>query len=87
MGTPQIDGFEIAGFWEPAPTVGGDYFDVLRLSEKKLGTCIADVVGKGVPAALFHGDCAGDGKGLRVRVGLTGMALPPGQLCRLRQYR
>jgi len=50
---PRIDGFEIAGFWEPARTVGGDYFDVIRLSEKKLGICIADVVGKGVPAALF----------------------------------
>jgi len=50
---PQIEGFEIAGTWEPARIVGGDYFDVIRLSEKKLGICIADVVGKGVPAALF----------------------------------
>jgi phosphoserine phosphatase RsbU/P len=50
---PQIAGFEIAGAWEPAHVVGGDYFDVIRLSEKKLGICIADVVGKGVPAALF----------------------------------
>jgi sigma-B regulation protein RsbU (phosphoserine phosphatase) len=50
---PQIEGFEIAGTWEPARIVGGGYFDVIRLSEKKLGICIADVVGKGVPAALF----------------------------------
>ena len=50
---PQIEGFEIAGTWEPARIVGGDYFDVMRLSETKLGVCIADVVGKGVPAALF----------------------------------
>jgi phosphoserine phosphatase RsbU/P len=50
---PQIEGFEIGGTWEPARIVGGDYFDVIRLSEKKLGICIADVVGKGVPAALF----------------------------------
>jgi phosphoserine phosphatase RsbU/P len=50
---PWIDGFEIAGIWEPARTVGGDYFDVIRLGENKLGICIADVVGKGVPAALF----------------------------------
>jgi hypothetical protein len=41
------------GVREPARIVGGDYFDVIRLSEKKLGICIADVVGKGVPAALF----------------------------------
>ncbi len=50
---PQIAGFEIAGTWEPARIVSGDYFDVIRLSETKLGICIADVVGKGVPAALF----------------------------------
>jgi sigma-B regulation protein RsbU (phosphoserine phosphatase) len=50
---PQIDGFEIAGTWEPALIVGGDYFDVIRLSEKRVGICIADVVGKGVPAALL----------------------------------
>jgi phosphoserine phosphatase RsbU/P len=50
---PQIEGFEIAGTWEPARIVGGDYFDVIELSEQKLGICIADVVGKGVPAALF----------------------------------
>ena len=33
--------------------VGGDYFDVIRLSESKLGICIADVVGKSVSAALL----------------------------------
>ena len=50
---PQIEGFEVAGTWEPARTVGGDYFDVMRLAEKKLGICIADVVGKSVSAALL----------------------------------
>ena len=50
---PQIDGFEIDGAWEPAREVGGDYFDVIRLSPTKLGICIADVAGKGVSAALL----------------------------------
>ena len=50
---PQIDGFDVAGTWEPARIVGGDYFDVIRLSESKLGICIADVVGKSVSAALL----------------------------------
>ncbi len=50
---PQIAGFEIAGAWEPARVVGGDYFDVIRLSDTKLGICIADVVGKSVSAALL----------------------------------
>lgn len=50
---PQVEGFEIDGAWEPAREVGGDYFDVIRLSDSKLGICIADVVGKGVSAALL----------------------------------
>jgi sigma-B regulation protein RsbU (phosphoserine phosphatase) len=50
---PQLPGFEVAGAWQPARMVGGDYYDVLRLSEHKIAFCIADVVGKGVPAALL----------------------------------
>jgi sigma-B regulation protein RsbU (phosphoserine phosphatase) len=50
---PQLPGFEIAAAWRPARMVGGDYFDVLRLGEKRLAICIADVVGKGVSAALL----------------------------------
>jgi serine phosphatase RsbU (regulator of sigma subunit) len=50
---PQVAGFEIEGAWEPASVVGGDYYDVIKLSETKLGICIADVVGKSVSAALL----------------------------------
>jgi sigma-B regulation protein RsbU (phosphoserine phosphatase) len=50
---PQLPGFEIATAWQPARTVGGDYFDVMRLGENRLGICIADVVGKGVSTALL----------------------------------
>lgn len=50
---PQITGFEIDGAWEPARVVGGDYFDVIKLSDTKLGICIADVVGKSISAALL----------------------------------
>jgi sigma-B regulation protein RsbU (phosphoserine phosphatase) len=50
---PQIPGFEVAGAWQPASTVSGDYYDVLRLDDHRLGICIADVVGKGVSAALL----------------------------------
>ncbi len=50
---PQVAGFEVAGAWEPARVVGGDYFDVLRLSDTKLAICIGDVVGKSVSAALL----------------------------------
>lgn len=50
---PQLPGFAIDGAWEPARVVGGDYFDVIRLSETRLGICIADVVGKSISAALL----------------------------------
>ncbi|HYB60081.1 MAG TPA: PP2C family protein-serine/threonine phosphatase [Methylomirabilota bacterium] len=50
---PQLPGFEVASAWQPARAVGGDYFDVLKLGDNRLAICIADVAGKGVPAALL----------------------------------
>ncbi|MGZ4731979.1 MAG: PP2C family protein-serine/threonine phosphatase [Terriglobales bacterium] len=50
---PQLTEFEVAGAWEPACQVGGDYYDVIRLGKDKLAICIADVVGKGISAALL----------------------------------
>jgi phosphoserine phosphatase RsbU/P len=48
----QIPGLDIAADWKPARVLGGDYFDVLRFADGSVGLCIADVEGKGVPAAL-----------------------------------
>jgi sigma-B regulation protein RsbU (phosphoserine phosphatase) len=50
---PQVPGVEISGSWSPARIVGGDYFDAFKFSEGRLGLCIADVSGKGMPAALL----------------------------------
>lgn len=50
---PQINGCRIAGAWRPARTVSGDYFDVLKFNDNKAAVCIADVSGKGMPAALL----------------------------------
>ena len=50
---PQLSGFEISAAWRPAQEVSGDYFDVFRLGGGRVGVCIADVVGKGVSAALL----------------------------------
>ncbi len=50
---PQLPGIAVATAWRPARAVGGDYFDVLRLEGNRLAICIADVSGKGVPAALL----------------------------------
>lgn len=45
--------FNVAGFMTPAKEVGGDFYDMFRLDEHRIGVAIADVSGKGVPAALF----------------------------------
>ena len=50
---PQLPGIEISSTLQPARPLSGDYFDVLDFGAGKLGLCIADVVGKGVPAALL----------------------------------
>jgi sigma-B regulation protein RsbU (phosphoserine phosphatase) len=50
---PQMDGFELAASWQPASGVGGDCFDAIRFSSQRLALSIADVVGKGIPAALL----------------------------------
>jgi serine phosphatase RsbU (regulator of sigma subunit) len=47
------DGLTIAAASQSARTVGGDYYDVIRLGEHRSAVCIADVVGKGVGAALL----------------------------------
>ncbi len=50
---PELETIEFFGRCDPAREVGGDYFDYFRLSEHTFGFVIADVSGKGVPAALF----------------------------------
>jgi sigma-B regulation protein RsbU (phosphoserine phosphatase) len=72
---PQIAGYEIAGAWQPARVVGGDYYDVLSFGEDTLGLCIADVAGKGMPAALLMSN-------LQAAVrGLASPAMSPEILC------
>jgi sigma-B regulation protein RsbU (phosphoserine phosphatase) len=51
--SPDIEGYEIAGRSIPAKDVGGDYFDFIIIDEHKLGVCLGDVSGKGMPAALL----------------------------------
>jgi len=50
---PEIEGWELAVSWQPANGVGGDCFDMIRLGDTRLAISIADVVGKGIPAALL----------------------------------
>jgi sigma-B regulation protein RsbU (phosphoserine phosphatase) len=50
---PQIDGWEAAASWQPASGVGGDCYDAISFGSTRLAISIADVVGKGIPAALL----------------------------------
>ncbi len=50
---PKVAGLEYAGFCRPALGVGGDYYDFLALAGGQLGLVIADISGKGIPAALL----------------------------------
>jgi sigma-B regulation protein RsbU (phosphoserine phosphatase) len=50
---PVIPGCDIAALWEPASDFGGDCYDVLRLGGGRIGISIADVTGKGLPAAFL----------------------------------
>jgi sigma-B regulation protein RsbU (phosphoserine phosphatase) len=52
-GTPAIAGLEIAGMMLPARGVGGDYYDYIPIDTHAMQIIIADVAGKGVPAALL----------------------------------
>src|SRR5713226_3290950 len=50
---PAIDGLEIAGMMLPLRGVGGDYYDYIPIDAHTIQVVIADVAGKGVPAALL----------------------------------
>ena len=50
---PTLEGFDIAGANEASFEVGGDYYEFIRLPDDRWGIIIADVVGKGIGAALL----------------------------------
>jgi len=70
--TPQ---YEVHGQVIPAKEVGGDFYDIYRLEDGRLGIVIADVSGKGIPAALFMMVCRTLLKGIAIGMGSPGDAL------------
>jgi len=50
---PQLEGFDISAYNFPTEEVSGDYYDWVRIYDDQIGIVIADVSGKGVPAALL----------------------------------
>jgi serine phosphatase RsbU (regulator of sigma subunit) len=54
---PQITGFDIAGWNQPADETGGDYFDWQQLEDGRIAVTIADVTGHGIASALCMAAC------------------------------
>src|SRR5215211_2377891 len=49
---PELGGWDVAAFYQPAREVGGDFYDFLEFEDGHLGIIVGDVTDKGVPAAL-----------------------------------
>lgn len=71
---PNGPAMEIAGFCEPARGVGGDYYDFINFDNSQLGLAIADVAGKGMPAALLMSTVQATLRSLTARNGSGGPA-------------
>src|SRR5215218_3274277 len=50
---PQLEGWEITPYYQPAREVGGDFYDFFELDDGQLGLVVGDATGKGMPAALM----------------------------------
>jgi sigma-B regulation protein RsbU (phosphoserine phosphatase) len=50
---PYTDALQVKAYYFPHHTIGGDYYDFIEIDKNKFLLCIADVAGKGVPAALL----------------------------------
>jgi serine phosphatase RsbU (regulator of sigma subunit) len=49
---PELSGYDIAAYYQPAREVGGDFYDLFELEDERLGLVVGDVTDKGIPAAL-----------------------------------
>lgn len=72
---PDVAGYEIAAVTQPLRFVGGDYYSVVRIDDRHTAICIADVAGKGMPAALLMSSLQA------ALQPLIGEKLPPRELC------
>ena len=74
---PKGLGMEVAGFCEPARGVGGDYYDFINFdNSSQLGLAIADVAGKGMPAALLMSTVQATLRSLTARNGSSTRRIP-----------
>jgi serine phosphatase RsbU (regulator of sigma subunit)/predicted ester cyclase len=73
---PELEGWQIAPYYQPAREVGGDFYDFHLLPEGRLGLVVGDATGKGIPAALVMSTTCG-----MLRLAAQGSS-SPGQMLR-----
>ena len=56
---PELQGWQIKPYYQPAREVGGDFYDFLELEDGRLGLVVGDATGHGVPAALVMSTTCG----------------------------
>jgi steroid delta-isomerase-like uncharacterized protein len=74
---PQLPGYDLAAYYQPAREVGGDFYDFLELEDGRLGLLVGDVTDKGVPAALVMATTRSILRATAQRL------FPPGEVLRL----
>jgi phosphoserine phosphatase RsbU/P len=72
---PHLHGFSIANAWQPARGVSGDYLAAFKLDDARAALCVADVAGKGFPAALLMSNMQAALKSL------ASESISPSELC------
>ena len=73
---PESKAMEVAGFCEPARGIGGDYYDFINFDNCQMGLAIADVAGKGMPAALLMSTVQATLRSLTARNGAPAPVTP-----------
>ncbi|MGE0609420.1 MAG: SpoIIE family protein phosphatase [Pirellulales bacterium] len=61
-GKPNVPGYDFFDYYGAANEVGGDYYDYVTLADGRVGVIVADVSGKGIPAALLMAKIASEAK-------------------------
>jgi len=72
---PELVGWQITPYYQPAREVGGDFYDLLELPNEHLGLVVGDATGHGVPAALVMSTTCGMVRAVALSVDSPGEAL------------
>jgi len=72
---PELEGWRISPYYQPAREVGGDFYDFLELEDGLLGLVVGDATGHGVPAALVMSTTCGMLRAVALSVDSPGKVL------------